>query len=68
MFAILQGINVFAEVDVVPEEAMADCTLERASDFGAEIVVVPWSGIQLSEVEMDGKICPKMPSSPNRVV
>jgi hypothetical protein len=42
MFALFQGINVFGEVNVVPEDDMAGCVLEKASEFGAEMLVIPW--------------------------
>lgn len=42
MFALLQGIDVYGEVDVVPEEEMAERVLEGGERFGAEMVVVPW--------------------------
>jgi hypothetical protein len=42
MFALFQGINVLGEVDVVPEAEMAGSTLERATGFGAEMIIVPW--------------------------
>ncbi|KAF9445370.1 hypothetical protein P691DRAFT_675742 [Macrolepiota fuliginosa MF-IS2] len=42
MFALLQGINVCGDVDVIPEEEMAARVLESGERFGAEMIVVPW--------------------------
>jgi hypothetical protein len=42
MFALLQGINVHGDLDVVPEEELVNSTLEKADSFNAEMIVVPW--------------------------
>jgi hypothetical protein len=42
MFALLQGINVYGELDVVPEEDLVHSALEKADSFNAEMIVVPW--------------------------
>ncbi|XP_006462999.1 hypothetical protein AGABI2DRAFT_186795 [Agaricus bisporus var. bisporus H97] len=43
MFALLQGINVTGDLEVVPEEGMVNSTLEKAEAFDAEVIVVPWA-------------------------
>jgi len=42
MFALLQGINISAELEIIPEEEMVSCTLGKANGFGADMIMIPW--------------------------
>ena len=42
MFTLLQGINISSELEVVPEEEMVGCTLDKANGFGADMIIIPW--------------------------
>jgi len=42
MFALLQGINISAELEIIPEEEMVSCTLDKANGFGADMIMIPW--------------------------
>jgi len=42
MFALLQGINISAELEVIPEEEMVGCTLDKANGFSADMIMIPW--------------------------
>lgn len=42
MFALLQGMDISAELEVIPEEEMVGCTLDKANGFGADMIMIPW--------------------------
>ncbi|KXN82041.1 K(+)/H(+) antiporter 1 [Leucoagaricus sp. SymC.cos] len=54
MFALLQGIDVFGDVDVVSEDVMATSAIEKADSFGAEMVIVPWAMGPSTNILADG--------------